>query len=316
MRLGFAIAAFLQADVLLLDEVFAVGDENFQRKCFGVIAAFKNRGGTILFVSHDAQSVERLCERSILLSAGEKAYRRPHARGGRTLPAAAGRRCRPLRALRRPTRMGHGRGRDHGSACARRGRRGAGAVPRGRAVPARGRSARQRAAAAAAAPPRGARHDRSPRGRGGGRNGDARLARRRRQRHRVARCRAPGVRVRPLPRTTRPRRRPTGERCISTTTQSPSSSTRTATSGASCGSEEHGETGRIRRPDELQDLPRLARADGARTGPPVQAHHRGGRAVAVRRALEDLASSRSGRSRSAATSSTTSSTQRTPTPRS
>src|SRR6188508_3133086 len=77
MRLGFAIAAFLQADVLLLDEVFAVGDENFQRKCFGVISAFKNRGGTILFVSHDAQAVERLCERSILLSAGEKAYDGP-----------------------------------------------------------------------------------------------------------------------------------------------------------------------------------------------------------------------------------------------
>ena len=77
MRLGFAIAAFLQADVLLLDEVFAVGDENFQRKCFGVIAAFKSQGGTILFVSHDAQAVERLCERSILLSAGEKVYDGP-----------------------------------------------------------------------------------------------------------------------------------------------------------------------------------------------------------------------------------------------
>jgi hypothetical protein len=63
--------------VLLLDEVFAVGDENFQRKCFGVIAAFKNQGGTILFVSHDAQAVERLCERSILLSAGEKVYDGP-----------------------------------------------------------------------------------------------------------------------------------------------------------------------------------------------------------------------------------------------
>jgi ABC-type polysaccharide/polyol phosphate transport system ATPase subunit len=77
MRLGFAIAAFLQADVLLLDEVFAVGDENFQRKCFGVIAAFKNQGGTILFVSHDAQAVERLCERSILLSSGEMVYDGP-----------------------------------------------------------------------------------------------------------------------------------------------------------------------------------------------------------------------------------------------
>lgn len=77
MRLGFAIAAFLRADVLLLDEVFAVGDENFQRKCFGVIAEFKNGGGTILFVSHDAQAVERLCERSLLLSHGEKVYDGP-----------------------------------------------------------------------------------------------------------------------------------------------------------------------------------------------------------------------------------------------
>jgi ABC-type polysaccharide/polyol phosphate transport system ATPase subunit len=77
MRLGFSIAAFLRADVLLLDEVFAVGDENFQRKCFGVISAFKNQGGTILFVSHDAQAVERLCERSILLSSGERVYDGP-----------------------------------------------------------------------------------------------------------------------------------------------------------------------------------------------------------------------------------------------
>src|SRR4249920_387734 len=77
MRLGFAIAAFLDADTLLLDEVFAVGDEAFQRKCFGRIAAFKSKGGTILFVSHDAQAVERLCERSILLSAGEKVYDGP-----------------------------------------------------------------------------------------------------------------------------------------------------------------------------------------------------------------------------------------------
>jgi ABC-type polysaccharide/polyol phosphate transport system ATPase subunit len=74
MRLGFAIAAFLEADVLLLDEVFAVGDESFQRKCFGVIAAFKERGGTILFVSHDASAVERLCDRAVLLREGRLAY--------------------------------------------------------------------------------------------------------------------------------------------------------------------------------------------------------------------------------------------------
>ncbi|MFN2469284.1 MAG: ABC transporter ATP-binding protein [Gaiellaceae bacterium] len=70
MRLGFAVAAHLQADVLLLDEVFAVGDEEFQRKCFAKIAEFKGRGGTIVFVSHDASAVERLCERAVLLREG------------------------------------------------------------------------------------------------------------------------------------------------------------------------------------------------------------------------------------------------------
>ncbi len=70
MRLGFSVAAHIQADVLLLDEVFAVGDEDFRRKCFGKIREFKNRGGTIVFVSHDAEAVERLCDRSVLLRRG------------------------------------------------------------------------------------------------------------------------------------------------------------------------------------------------------------------------------------------------------
>lgn len=74
MRLGFAIATHLDSDVLLLDEVFAVGDESFQRKCFGKIFDFKGRGGTIIFVSHSAAAVESLCERAILLRAGEVAY--------------------------------------------------------------------------------------------------------------------------------------------------------------------------------------------------------------------------------------------------
>ena len=70
IRLGFAIATHLRPDVLLLDEVFAVGDEAFQRKCYGKIFEFKSRGGTIMFVSHSAAAVESLCERSILLRAG------------------------------------------------------------------------------------------------------------------------------------------------------------------------------------------------------------------------------------------------------
>ncbi|MDX6513264.1 MAG: lipopolysaccharide transport system ATP-binding protein [Gaiellaceae bacterium] len=77
MRLGFAIAAHVDPDVLLLDEVFAVGDEEFQRKCFGRIFEFKQRGGTIVFVSHDAASVERLCDRAILLRGGSVAFDGP-----------------------------------------------------------------------------------------------------------------------------------------------------------------------------------------------------------------------------------------------
>jgi ABC-type polysaccharide/polyol phosphate transport system ATPase subunit len=77
MRLGFAVAAHVDADVLLLDEIFAVGDEEFQRKCFGRISQFKQAGGTIVFVSHDASAVERLCERAVLLQNGMVAFDGP-----------------------------------------------------------------------------------------------------------------------------------------------------------------------------------------------------------------------------------------------
>jgi ABC-type polysaccharide/polyol phosphate transport system ATPase subunit len=77
MRLGFAVAAHVDADVLLLDEIFAVGDEEFQRKCFGRISQFKQGGGTIVFVSHDASSVERLCERALLLRDGMNEFDGP-----------------------------------------------------------------------------------------------------------------------------------------------------------------------------------------------------------------------------------------------
>jgi ABC-type polysaccharide/polyol phosphate transport system ATPase subunit len=74
MRLGFSIAMHLNPDVLLLDEVFAVGDEAFQQKCFGKIFEFKSHGGTILFVSHSAAAVELLCERAVLLKSGKVEY--------------------------------------------------------------------------------------------------------------------------------------------------------------------------------------------------------------------------------------------------
>jgi ABC-type polysaccharide/polyol phosphate transport system ATPase subunit len=70
MRLGFSVAMHVQPDVLLLDEVLAVGDEAFQQKCYGKIAEFKEGGGTIVFVSHDPGAVERLCDRAVLLDHG------------------------------------------------------------------------------------------------------------------------------------------------------------------------------------------------------------------------------------------------------
>ena len=77
MRLGFAVAVHVDADILLLDEVFAVGDEAFQRKCIGKILDFKERGGTVCFVSHSAAAIERLCERALLLSHGLVEYDGP-----------------------------------------------------------------------------------------------------------------------------------------------------------------------------------------------------------------------------------------------
>jgi ABC-type polysaccharide/polyol phosphate transport system ATPase subunit len=71
MRLGFSVAMHIQPDVLLVDEVLAVGDEDFQQKCFGRIWDFKRAGGTIVFVSHDPRQVERLCDHAILLEHGE-----------------------------------------------------------------------------------------------------------------------------------------------------------------------------------------------------------------------------------------------------
>jgi ABC-type polysaccharide/polyol phosphate transport system ATPase subunit len=74
MRLGFSIAVNVDADVLLLDEVFAVGDEAFQRKCVERILDFRRRGNTIAFVSHSGASIEHLCDRAVLLREGSIEY--------------------------------------------------------------------------------------------------------------------------------------------------------------------------------------------------------------------------------------------------
>ena len=71
MRLAFSVASHVDADILLLDEVLTVGDEAFQRKCLGRIFEFRRRGGTLLFVSHDASIVERICDRVVLLWDGD-----------------------------------------------------------------------------------------------------------------------------------------------------------------------------------------------------------------------------------------------------
>lgn len=68
MRLGFSIAAFLEPDVLLVDEVLAVGDANFQQKCLQRIGEIVRNGTTLLYVSHDLASVEASCKRAVWLS--------------------------------------------------------------------------------------------------------------------------------------------------------------------------------------------------------------------------------------------------------
>jgi ABC-type polysaccharide/polyol phosphate transport system ATPase subunit len=70
MRLGFAIAVEVDPDILLIDEILAVGDTAFQRKCLERIEDFQSRGKTILFVSHAMENVKKLCTRAILLHEG------------------------------------------------------------------------------------------------------------------------------------------------------------------------------------------------------------------------------------------------------
>ena len=70
VRLGFAIAAFTEPDVLLVDEVLAVGDAAFQQKCLDRMRTVLAQGTTVIFVSHDLQAVESICERAIWLREG------------------------------------------------------------------------------------------------------------------------------------------------------------------------------------------------------------------------------------------------------
>jgi ABC-type polysaccharide/polyol phosphate transport system ATPase subunit len=71
VRLGFSIAAHLEPDILLLDEVLAVGDASFQAKCLQRIDELKRSGTTIVFISHDLAAVRNLCDRVLLMQRGE-----------------------------------------------------------------------------------------------------------------------------------------------------------------------------------------------------------------------------------------------------
>jgi lipopolysaccharide transport system ATP-binding protein len=70
VRLAFAVAAHLESEILIVDEVLAVGDADFQKKCVARMAECKTTGKTVLFVSHNMQSVVTLCDRAILLDKG------------------------------------------------------------------------------------------------------------------------------------------------------------------------------------------------------------------------------------------------------
>jgi len=74
VRLAFAIAAHLEPEILIVDEVLAVGDLAFQQKCLGKMSEVSRGGRTILFVSHNMPVVEKLCERAIVLHEGRVAY--------------------------------------------------------------------------------------------------------------------------------------------------------------------------------------------------------------------------------------------------
>ena len=80
VRLAFSVAIQVDADVLLVDEVLAVGDASFQRKCYEKFDTLKNAGKTIVFVTHDMTAVERFCDRAMLLERGKiLSLGEPHA---------------------------------------------------------------------------------------------------------------------------------------------------------------------------------------------------------------------------------------------
>jgi ABC-type polysaccharide/polyol phosphate transport system ATPase subunit len=81
IRLAFAVATEIDPDILVIDEILAVGDVNFQKKCFDRLKQFRKQNKTILFVSHSPTQVIDFCDRVILMDQGEVAFDGDPARG-------------------------------------------------------------------------------------------------------------------------------------------------------------------------------------------------------------------------------------------
>ena len=71
MRLAFSVAINVQAEILLIDEILAVGDQHFQDKCFNKLIELKKSGKTIVIVTHSMEQVKRFCDRAVWLYKGE-----------------------------------------------------------------------------------------------------------------------------------------------------------------------------------------------------------------------------------------------------
>ena len=84
-RLGFAVAVHTESDIFLIDEVLAVGDKPFKKKCLARMEEIKAEGRTLFYVSHAAPSVKRMCERVIVLEKGKVGYDGPTKEGIRYL---------------------------------------------------------------------------------------------------------------------------------------------------------------------------------------------------------------------------------------
>ncbi len=151
VRLGFAVAINVDPDVLLVDEVLAVGDEAFTHKCLDKFAEFRRRGKTILLVTHSLNLVERFCDNVLVARRRNGARRRRPAargvgvhrrrregrgedagRGRRPRAEAGGRRAAAGRVQGRGRPLGLARGRNRRGADCRRGRRAAPRLPVGR----------------------------------------------------------------------------------------------------------------------------------------------------------------------------------------